>query len=598
MGRCVTAGTEAGTTHERPPEHMRLPHRDRPSLPGPLRPHEPFRPQEPSRRPAAGGFGRTRLAASLICCCTGHLSGGLPAQAQAQPAEATRGPPPGPGEGEPRRADLDLRQDFGARGDGKSDDTGPLQAFLDACVTTGRRCTAPGGTYTHTGLTLDTARRTGGVVIEGAGAGATVWKSRPGSKGHALTILGSGGYGNQSRPRIADLTIDGSGIGLDGIHFSDLGGDARSLGGYTQGADLRDMTIRFAGRDGVYVGRNVNAGQTFNLWVAHPGRNGVTIAGGGDWRFLNSQFYGAQRAGLPITAMADGGSGAARVTTARPHGLASGTTVDAWGMNGGVGARGTWRVSVVDATRLDLVGSTYTGDWANNGWIVPVLPIANAERSPEGAVRLTTTQPHGQRTGDQVFVRDVLGTPANGHWIVTVVDERTVDLQASTFFKPYGSGGTLRPASFGVAIASTASNFFSDCTIYSSMLGLSVTSNSGNMFRFSGGEINGNWIGGLSIASLGYYAPNAVTNAQLASNSAIKAGAYSDILLMNTGATAILGNQFVLQGGPSKYLVEAIAPTDSITYAGNAFATHDGARPFALGQVNGAKIKPADGRGE
>lgn len=517
-----------------------------------------------------------------------------PAETQARPPEPDRGRPPGP----PGEADLDLRRDFGARGDGRSDDTRALQAFLDACVTRAARCFLPAGTYTHTGVTLDTVKRTGGVVIQGAGAGATILKLRPGSTGHALTVLGSGGFGNQSRPRIADLTIDGSGTGLDGIHFADLSGDARNLGGYYQGADLRDLTVKFAGRDGIWIGHNVNAGQTFDVWVAHPGRNGVTVDGGGDWRFINSQFYGAQRAGLPITGIADNGGGAARVTTLRPHGLSNGTLVDAWGMNGAAGARGTWRVAVVDATHLDLLGSKAGGDWNNNGWIVPILDIAGAAKNPEGLVRLTTSLPHGQRTGDQVFVRDMLGTPANGHWIVTVVDERTLDLQGAKFIKPYAGGGTLRPATFGVAIASTASNFFSDCTIYSSMLGLSVTSNSGNMFRFSGGEINGNWIGGISIASIGYYAPNAIANVQLGSNSLSRAGTYADITLMNTGATSIVGNQFVLQGSPSKALVEAIAPTDSITWAANAYTTHDNARPFAGGPVLGAKIRSADGRGE
>ena len=508
--------------------------------------------------------------------------------ARAQPAETGRAPGGAAGS---RGADFDLRRDFAARGDGKSDDTKALQGFLDACVASGGRCFAPAGTYTHTGLTLDTTRRTAGIVIQGAGAGATVWKLRPGSTGHALTIVGSGGYGNQSRPRIADLTIDGSGTGLDGIHFADLKHDATALGGYYQGADLRDVTVKFAGRDGVYVGLSVNAGQSFNLWVAHPRRNGLTINGAGDWRFLNSQFYGAQRAGLPITGIADNGSGAARVTTYRPHGLASGTLVDAWGMNGVAGARGTWKVAVVDANHLDLLGSRFTPDWIDSGWIVPILDIAAAARSPEGAVRITTALPHGQQTGDQVFVRDMLGLPANGHWIVTVVDERTLDLQNAKYIRPYTGGGTLRPATFGVAITSPAANFFSDCTIYSSMIGLSVTSNSGNIVKFSGGEINGNWMGGFSIASLGYYAPNAITNVELGANSNIKAGAYSDILLMNTGATAIVGNQFVLQGMPAKFLVEAMEPTDGIVWSANAYTTHERATPFAAAPLGGVKLR-------
>lgn len=565
-----------------------------------------------SPAPARGLRGRVARAALGALALAATAGPAFP-EAPARTIEGAR-PVEAPADLDKSRGELDLRRDFGARGDGKADDTRALQAFLDACVATSNRCFAPPGTYLNDGVTLDASKRNIGIVIRGSGAGATIWKLRPGAKGHALTIVGAGGYGNQSRTRLADLTIDGSGVGLDGIHFADRGGDARDLGAYNQGADLRDMTIKFTGRDGIYVGRNVNAGQTFNVWVAHPGRNGLTLIAGADWRFTNSQFYGAQRAGIAVAGIADNGAGLARIATGRPHGLASGTAIDLWGLNGARELQGHWIVDAVDATHLDLRGSAYRPGWANNGWVVPALEIKALARGPntapttgpgtgsgtagENSVRVTLGLPHGLRNGDQVYVRDVTSTPVNGHWIVTVVDERTLDLQGAKLFKPYAGGGTLRPATFGVAIVNTASNFFSDCTIYSSMIGFSVTSNSGNITKFTGGEINGNWMGGFSIASLGNFAPNAIQNVQLASNSAIRGGAYSDILLMDTGATSIVGNEFVLQGVPSRNLVEAISPTDSITWFGNAYTTNERARPYAEAPLGNVKANSPDRRGD
>lgn len=87
-------------------------------------------------------------------------------------------------------------QDFGAVGDGVTDDTDALQAMLDACVGDGAPFFLPAGVWTHEGLTID-----GRVTGVGAGLGSVLRYAQ--TSGDGITVSTSDGLG------LANMIIEG-----------------------------------------------------------------------------------------------------------------------------------------------------------------------------------------------------------------------------------------------------------------------------------------------------------------------------------------------------------------------------------------------------
>ena len=97
---------------------------------------------------------------------------------------------------------IEARNDYGAVGDGITDDTSALQAVINEASTTGRDAYIPAGTFMVSTLTLYD-----GTQIRGAGPG-TVVKQIPGSTG---IVMGPGVVADGlSDFLIADLVIDGN----------------------------------------------------------------------------------------------------------------------------------------------------------------------------------------------------------------------------------------------------------------------------------------------------------------------------------------------------------------------------------------------------
>jgi hypothetical protein len=130
---------------------------------------------------------------------------------------------------------------------------------------------------------------------------------------------------------------------------------------------------------------------------------------------------------------------------------------------GGIGiANGNWTVTVVDATQIDLQGSTFSGSYTPGGYVInnPSLPYNNTTipqtgqnaldyrdvtavtNNGSGLIRLTLNTANGLITSQRVTVGSVGGvTSANGNWSITVVNTTQIDLQGSTFSGSYTSGG-------------------------------------------------------------------------------------------------------------------------------------------------------------
>jgi hypothetical protein len=58
-----------------------------------------------------------------------------------------------------------------------------------------------------------------------------------------------------------------------------------------------------------------------------------------------------------------------------------------------------------------------------------------------GLIRITVTVTSGFITNQRVIIGDVNGVPANGRWIITVVNATQFDLQGSVFSGTYTTGG-------------------------------------------------------------------------------------------------------------------------------------------------------------
>jgi len=99
---------------------------------------------------------------------------------------------------------------------------------------------------------------------------------------------------------------------------------------------------------------------------------------------------------------------------------------------------------VMGATGLNYTTSTAGKSRALLTRPNQLLAISNCVNNGSGLIRVTSAA-QTLVTGNKVTIGGVLGaTQANGSWIVTVINATTIDLQGSTFFNPYISGGGLR----------------------------------------------------------------------------------------------------------------------------------------------------------
>lgn len=101
-------------------------------------------------------------------------------------------------------------KDFGAVGDGSTDDTSALQAALDYAVANGRDVFIPDGTYIVDQLTFDSSSYASMPSIIGSGRNQTILKKKAGSTVGALLTVGAYASTNfMANVTIENLTIDG-----------------------------------------------------------------------------------------------------------------------------------------------------------------------------------------------------------------------------------------------------------------------------------------------------------------------------------------------------------------------------------------------------
>lgn len=175
--------------------------------------------------------------------------------------------------------------EFGARGDGRADDTAALQAALDATFARegGRVLVIPPGVYrVSRTLTVDFTRE-GGTnptrqsVIRGHGA---ILKADMSGGGDVLVFTS---HATTRYLLIDGLTVQGRGGEGNGIVL-----DCNRERSYIYNFCLRDVVVQGCGGDGLRMIGNVFEGQVFNSYFRDNKGNGVTLGHGPNGGILSA----------------------------------------------------------------------------------------------------------------------------------------------------------------------------------------------------------------------------------------------------------------------------------------------------------------------
>lgn len=283
-------------------------------------------------------------------------------------------------------------RDFGAVGNGTTDDAAAIQAAINAASAAGggivrlgpkryRVVSAnitvlenvclegpavfPGGQRASADyrgipgtLIIDPARTIRvmraatlrGVTLmrDGLGAPPTTMRAgvtlRGGMAGTAITI--GDGSGTQHDALVEDLLI----LGFDLAIRSD------------NSQRLTVRRVRGDNRNGIHLTR------TYDITRIHE----VHF-----WPFLTGNLGGVSLVQTAIAGVSNNGAGRFRITTSAAHNLVTGDIVNIAGVTGTTAANGRFVATVVSTTAIDLDGSTFAGSWSGGG----TLSVWNNRRS-------------------------------------------------------------------------------------------------------------------------------------------------------------------------------------------------------------------------
>ena len=272
-------------------------------------------------------------------------------------------------------------RDFGAIGNGTSDDAAAIQAAIDAASAAGggivrlgpRRYRVaateivvrenvalegplfPGGQRPSANyaavpgtLLLDAARtvrvmrgatlRRVALIRDGLGGPPTTMRAainmRAGMAGTAITI--GDGSGTHHDALVEDVLVLGFDLALRADNTQRLG----------------IARMRGDNRNGIWLTRSFDITRIHDVHF---------------WPFLTGNLTNISIVEVPVSAVANNGGGLVRVTTSAAHNLVTGDLVNIYGVNGVAAANTRATATVVDATRIDLQGTSFAGTYTGGG---------------------------------------------------------------------------------------------------------------------------------------------------------------------------------------------------------------------------------------
>ncbi|WP_457079569.1 glycosyl hydrolase family 28-related protein [Modestobacter sp. SYSU DS0657] len=300
-------------------------------------------------------------------------------------------------------------EQFGAVGNGVSDDTRALQRAFDTVPSGTTLVFRPGATYLHS----DVLRVT-----------------RPG-----LTLVGTGATLTATQETRSALHVSGDRVTLTGLTLA-LPTSTQRFHAYEQmkvrvsGDDvvLRDVHVRGAAAAGIYVGNGAARFLLDRVTVANSRADGVHVTGGArDGRVVSPVTTNTGDDGVAVVSYQADGRPVERVRITSPR--VNGTT---WGR--GISVVGGTDITYTDIDVRDTdAGGVYLGSEGDPYWTYPSVRVlvdggrvSGANTNPEkdhGAVIVYAGNP-GTSTADVTVRRlAISGTRASAPWDVGVLAE-------------------------------------------------------------------------------------------------------------------------------------------------------------------------------